>query len=62
MFTVARDTSTVGIAIVLLQDQGGGLQPISYWTRKLNPAERGNTYSANELEALAVCEAVNHWK
>jgi hypothetical protein len=29
-FTVATDTSTVGIAAVMLQDQGGGLQPVSY--------------------------------
>jgi hypothetical protein len=45
----------------MLQDQGG-LQPFSYWARKLNPAERGNTYSAYDLEALAVCEAVKHWR
>jgi hypothetical protein len=30
--------------------------------RKLNPAERGNTYSAYDLEALAACEAVKHWR
>jgi hypothetical protein len=41
-FTVATNASTVGIATVLLQDQGGGLQPVSYWARKLNSAERGN--------------------
>jgi hypothetical protein len=46
----------------MLQDQGGGLQPVSYWARKLNRAERGNTYSAYDLEALAVCEAVKHWR
>jgi hypothetical protein len=58
---VATDASTVGIATVLLQDQGGGLQLVSYWARKLNPAQRGKTYSAYDLEALAVCEAVKHW-
>jgi hypothetical protein len=62
MFTVATHASTVRIATVMLQDQGGGLQPVSYWARKLNPAERGNTYSAYDLEALAVCEAVKHWR
>jgi hypothetical protein len=51
----------VGIAAVLLQDQGGALQAVSYRARKLNPAERGKTYSAYDLEALAVCEAVKHW-
>jgi hypothetical protein len=55
---VATDASTVGIAAVLLQDQGGGLQPVSYWAHKLNPAERSNTFSAYDLENLAVCEAV----
>jgi hypothetical protein len=61
-FTVATDASTVGIASVMLQDLGGGLQPVSYWARKLNPVERGNTYSAYDLEALVVCEAVKHWR
>jgi hypothetical protein len=28
-FTAATDASTVGIAAVMLQDQGGGLQPVS---------------------------------
>jgi hypothetical protein len=46
----------------MLQDQGGGLQRVSYWARKLNPAERGNTYSTYDLEALAVCEDVKHWR
>jgi hypothetical protein len=61
-FTVATDASTMGIAAVLLQDQGGGLQPVSYWAHKLNLAELGNTYSAYDLEALAVCEVVKHWR
>jgi hypothetical protein len=29
-FTVATNASTVGIATVMLQDHGGGLQPVSY--------------------------------
>jgi hypothetical protein len=29
-FTVATDASIVGIAAVMLQNQGGGLQPVSY--------------------------------
>jgi hypothetical protein len=61
-FIVATNASSVGIATTWLQYQGGGLQPISYWARKLNPAEHGNTYSAYDLEALAVCEAVKHWR
>jgi hypothetical protein len=52
----------MAIDAVLLQHQGGGLQQVSYWARKLNPAERGNTYYAYDLEALAVFEAVKHWR
>jgi hypothetical protein len=36
--TVATNASTMGIATVMLQDQGGGLQAVSYWARKLNSA------------------------
>jgi hypothetical protein len=36
MFTVATDASTMGLEGVFLQDQGGGIQLVSYWTRKLN--------------------------
>jgi hypothetical protein len=61
-FTVATDASTMEIVAVLLQDQGGGLQTVSYWVRKLNPTQCGNTYSAYDLEALAVCETVKHWR
>jgi hypothetical protein len=50
VFTVARYASTVGIAAVLLQNHGGGLQPVSYLARKLNPTKRGNTYFACDLE------------
>jgi hypothetical protein len=43
-----------------MQDQGGRLQRISYWARKLNLDEHSNTYSAYDLEALTVCEAFKH--
>jgi hypothetical protein len=61
-FTVATYASTMGLATTLLQDQGGELQQVSYFARKLNSAERGNTYFAYAVEALAVCEAVKHWR
>jgi hypothetical protein len=54
--------SSVEIAAVMLQGQGGGLPPLSYMARKLNQAERGNTSSVYDLEALAICEAVKHWR
>jgi hypothetical protein len=62
LYTVATNASKAGIAAIWLQDQGGGLELVSYLARKLNLAERCNTYSAYDLEALAVCEAVKHWK
>jgi hypothetical protein len=51
----------VGIASIVLQDQGGGLQPFAHWARKLNRAGRGNTYFAYDLEALVVYEAIKLW-
>jgi hypothetical protein len=61
-FTVATNASFVEIATILMQDQGGGLQHVSYMARKQNLAERGNSYSAYGLEALPVCEVVKHWR
>jgi hypothetical protein len=62
MFSVAANASSKGIAAILLQDQGGRPQLILYWARKLNPTECDNTYSAYDLEGLAGCEAVKHWR
>jgi hypothetical protein len=58
MFTVATHALTVGLIVVMFKDQGGGLPTNLSWTLKLNQGERGNTYFAYDLEALAVCEAV----
>jgi hypothetical protein len=52
----------VGIEAVLLQDQGGGPQLVSYMVNKLGNVERDNSYSAYDLEVLAVSEAVKHFK
>jgi hypothetical protein len=46
----------------MLQDQEGGLQLVSYWARKLNPTERGDTYFPYDLEALAVREVIKYWR
>jgi hypothetical protein len=62
IFTVAIDASTMEIVAVMLHDQGGELQPFFYLARKLNPLELGNTCYAYNLEALAICEAVKHWR
>jgi hypothetical protein len=57
-FAVATNASLVGIAVVLLQDRGVGLQPVSNSARKLYSVERGNSYSTDDLEALVVREAL----
>jgi hypothetical protein len=43
MFTEATNASTVEITTFLVQGQGGGLQPVSCWARKMNTVELGNT-------------------
>jgi hypothetical protein len=62
LVTVAADASRFGIVAVMLKDQGGGHEQLSESARKLNPAERFNTYSAYDLGALAVYEAVKPWR
>ena len=61
-FIVATNASNVGLGAVLLQeDSSGSVRPCAYWARKLNDAERN--YSAYDLEALAVVEAVTRvWR
>ena len=46
------DASKVGIGATLEQLHNNGWQPISFWSRKLKPAELN--YSATDLEWLAV--------
>jgi hypothetical protein len=59
-FTVAANALNMGIANVLLQYHGGGLQFVSYWARRPNSVERGYSDSAYDLEALVVYKAVKH--
>jgi len=55
-FTLYTDASTIGVGAVLLQDQGNGLQPVCYESRKLIPAEQ--KYAVHELELLAIVHAL----
>ncbi len=61
-FIVATDTSKVGIARVLLQeDLEGHLRPCAYLSRKLKDAK--TRYSAYDKEALAIVEVVSRaWR
>ena len=58
-FHISTDASDLAIGAVLQQDQGRGLQPVCYFSRKLNQAQRN--YSTYEKEALAIVEAVKEW-
>jgi hypothetical protein len=60
MFTVATNASYVKIANVFMQDQAGRLQSVSFWARKLNNSESGNSYPTYDSKAMAVSEAVKH--
>ena len=51
-FVLTTDASLVSVRAILQQDQGEGLQPVCYASRKLNPAE--TRYSAYERELLAI--------
>jgi hypothetical protein len=51
MLIVPTNTSTMGIAAIVHQDQGGGLQSVCFLARQLIIAKLGNSYSAHDLEA-----------
>ena len=59
-YTLRTDASDVGLGAVLLQDQGQGLQPIAYASKKLSPAQRG--YSVIEKECMAVVWGVKKFE
>jgi hypothetical protein len=58
-FVLATDASDFALGAVLMQDHGRGLQPIQFYNRKLNAAERN--YSTYDKEMLAVVCALNNW-
>ena len=58
-FWVMTDASGHAIGAVLSQDQGGGLRPIAFESRKLSPAERN--YPIHKQELLAIIHALKTW-
>ena len=58
-YTLCTDASGIGIGAVLEQELQGEVRPIAYYSRKLQPREM--KYSATELEALAIHDAVKHF-
>jgi transposase InsO family protein len=59
-FHLNVDASAYAIGAVLMQDQGQGLQPIAYESRKLSPAEQN--YPVHDREMLAIIHALRVWR
>ena len=59
-FTVHTDASGFALGAVLMQDQGKGMQPIAYLSKKMLPAE--TRYPTHEQELLAIICALKTWR
>lgn len=58
-YVIYTDASDAALGAVLLQDQGHGLRPCAYYSRKLRPAERN--YSVGDKELLAIIDALREY-
>ncbi|GJP32427.1 hypothetical protein CLOM_g17018 [Closterium sp. NIES-68] len=59
-YVIEADASDQTVGAVLMQDQGNGLQPIAYLSKKLHGAERN--YPIHDKEALAIIIAFKAWR
>ena len=59
-YTLNCDACDYAIGATLQQDQGNGLLPVAYMSRKLTPAEVN--YDTREKEFLALVDACRHWR
>ena len=59
-FVVHTDASGFAVGAVLQQDQGQGLQPIAFLSKKMLPAE--TRYPVHEQELLAIIHALRTWR
>jgi len=59
-FVVHTDASGFAVGAVLQQDQGQGLQPVAYLSKKMLDAE--TRYPTHEQELLAVITALGVWR
>jgi hypothetical protein len=59
-FVVHTDASGFAVGAVLQQDQGQGLQPIAFMSKKMADAE--TRYPVHEQELLAIIQALTSWR
>ncbi|CAI7811424.1 unnamed protein product [Closterium sp. NIES-53] len=59
-YVIEADASDQAVGAVLVQDQGKGLQPIAYLSKKLHGAEIN--YPIHDKEALAIITAFKTWR
>jgi len=59
-YTLNCDACNYAIGATLQQDQGNGLQPVAYRSKKLSPAERN--YDTREKEFMSLVDACSHWR
>ena len=59
-FVVTTDASDAAVGAILQQDQGTGLQPVAFASRKLTTTEM--RYSAYERELLGIVWAIGQWR
>ena len=52
---MVTDASSTVVGGVLMQDQGDGLQPLTFLSRRLKPTEQRYTTYEPELVAIAYC-------
>ncbi|CAI7788692.1 unnamed protein product [Closterium sp. NIES-53] len=59
-YVIEADASDQAVGAVLMQDQGKGLQPIAYLSKKLHGAQLN--YPIHDKEALAIITAFKTWR
>lgn len=59
-FILHTDASGFAVGAVLSQEDGRGLRPVAFASRKLNSAEQN--YAVHELELLAIMHALRTWR
>ena len=59
-YTIVTDASGTATGGVLMQDQGDGLRPLAFLSRRLKPTEQ--RYSAYERELAVVTYCLINWQ